>query len=105
MGSVRPRLREVFLVYKIVVNVTVYLYMRLLRIYILDVWRKNGAVTSAVWQVTLCDPIWHVNSRSGEVKLLLTATPSPKFTFYLIYLCIIIIVHEVQDRQAQKHST
>jgi len=23
-------------------------------------------VTSAGWQVTLCDPIWHVSSSSGE---------------------------------------
>ena len=26
-----------------------------------------GKVTSAGWQVTLCDPIWHVISRSGVV--------------------------------------
>ena len=28
---------------------------------------KGGNVTSAGWQVTLCDPIWHVTSRTGEV--------------------------------------
>ena len=27
---------------------------------------KCGNVTSAGWQVTLCDPILHVSSRSGE---------------------------------------
>jgi len=27
---------------------------------------KGGNVTSAGWQVKLCDPIWHVSSRSGE---------------------------------------
>jgi len=27
---------------------------------------KGGNVTSVGWQVTLCDPIWHVSSRSGE---------------------------------------
>jgi len=28
-------------------------------------WRgKGGNITSARWQVTLCDPIWHVSSRS-----------------------------------------
>jgi len=34
----------------------------------------RGNVTSAGWQVTLCDPIWHVVSRSGEAycKLLYT---------------------------------
>ena len=26
-----------------------------------------GKVTAAGWQVTLCDPMWHVISRSGEV--------------------------------------
>jgi len=29
---------------------------------------KGGNVTSAGWQVTLCDPIWHVSSRSGEAS-------------------------------------
>ena len=27
---------------------------------------KGWNVTSAGWQVTLCDPIWHVSSSSGE---------------------------------------
>ena len=31
------------------------------------VWGKGGKVTSAGWQVTLCDLIWHVISRSGVV--------------------------------------
>ena len=26
-------------------------------------------VTSAVWQVTLCDPMWHVSSHSGVATL------------------------------------
>jgi len=30
---------------------------------------KRGTVTSAGWQVTLCDPIWHVSSRSGVATL------------------------------------
>jgi len=30
-------------------------------------WRIGGKVTSAGWQVTLCDLIWHVISRSGVV--------------------------------------
>jgi len=29
---------------------------------------KGRKVTSAGWQVTLCDPIWYVISRSGEVS-------------------------------------
>ena len=30
---------------------------------------KGGNVTSAGWHVTLCDPIWHVSSRSGVATL------------------------------------
>jgi len=29
-------------------------------------WGKGGNVTSAGWQVILCDPVWHVSSRSSE---------------------------------------
>jgi len=36
-------------------------------------WDKGGNVTSAGWQVTLCDPIWHVSSRSGAVLVAQTA--------------------------------
>jgi len=32
-------------------------------------WGKGGNVTSAGWQVTLRDPIWHVSSRSGVATL------------------------------------
>jgi len=40
-------------------------------------WGKGGNVTSAGWQVTLCDPVWHVSSRSSEAvcKLLYSALP------------------------------
>ena len=30
---------------------------------------KGGNVTSGGWQVTLCDPMWHVSSRSGVATL------------------------------------
>ena len=30
---------------------------------------KGGNITSVVWQVTLCNPIWHVSSRSGVATL------------------------------------
>jgi len=30
-------------------------------------WGQGGNVTSAGWQVILCDPIWHVSSCSGVV--------------------------------------
>ena len=35
--------------------------------------RAGGNVSSAGWQVTLCDLIWHVSSRSGEACSELTA--------------------------------
>jgi len=41
-------------------------------------WGKGRNVTSAGWQVTLCDPMWHVSTRSGvatsrtAIHLLLT---------------------------------
>jgi len=44
-------------------------------------WGKGGNVTSAGWQVTLCEPTWHVSSRSGvatlrtAIHLLLTYLP------------------------------
>ena len=57
----------------------------------------DGNVTSARWQVTLCDPMWHVSSRSGvatlrtAIHLLLTylllqnfnASPSSKYLLKL----------------------
>ena len=39
-----------------------------------------GNVTSAGWQVTLCDPLWHVSSRSGELLY--------PVTYLLTYLLI-----------------
>ena len=33
-------------------------------------WGKGGKVTAAGWQVTLCDPIWHVISRSSVMILI-----------------------------------
>ena len=48
---------------------------------------KGGNVTFAGWQVTLCDPIWHVSSRSGEAccKLLYPVT----LLTYLLTCCFI----------------
>ena len=46
-------------------------------------WGKSGNVTSAGWQVTLCDPIWHVSSRSGELQ-----TAIPFFTLlFTLHRC------------------
>ena len=39
---------------------------------------KGGKVKAAGWQVTLCDPIWHVISRSG---VMITTNCYIRFTF------------------------
>ena len=44
-------------------------------------WGKGGNVTSAGWQVTLCDPMWHVSFRSG------VATLRTAIHLLLTYLC------------------
>jgi len=36
-------------------------------------WGNGRNVTSAGWQVILCDPTWHVSSRSGVVLVAQTA--------------------------------
>ena len=42
---------------------------------------SHGNVTSAGWQVTLCDPIWHVSFHSGVVLVAQTAIRFFTFTF------------------------
>ena len=44
-------------------------------------WGKGRNVTSTGWQETLCDPIWHVSSRSGEAVCELLYSALPFFTF------------------------
>jgi len=51
-------------------------------------WGKGRNVTSAGWQVTLCDPIWHVSSRGGEAGWLTKGEPLS----YLLYLVHIVII-------------
>ena len=46
-------------------------------------WGKGGNVTSAGWQVTLCDPIWHVSSRSGAVLVAQTAIRFLTLPYYV----------------------
>ena len=52
--------------------------------YQLWLWGKGGNVTSAGWQVTLCDPMWHVSSRSGVATL---RTAIHLFLTYLLQSC------------------
>jgi len=58
-----------------------------------EVWRTHagGNVTSAGWQVILCDPIWHVSSRSGEAcgELLYPVT---LLTLHTSRVCVCVCV-------------
>ena len=44
-------------------------------------WGEGGNVTSAGWQITPCDPVWHVSSCSGE-----EATCQLLYSVYLLFL-------------------
>jgi len=46
---------------------------------------KGWNVTSVGWQVTLCDPIWHVNSSSGESTSVSELLYPCYFTLLLLY--------------------
>jgi len=48
-------------------------------------WGKSRNVTSAAWQVTLCDPIWHTSVCSGEAGLLIKGEP--------IYCSYLLLLH------------
>ena len=64
-------------------------------------WGKGGKVTSAGWQVTLCDLIWHMISRSGVVisitncyirfTLLLLYDPAHVLAFIVIFLIFCLV--------------
>ena len=48
---------------------------------------QGGNVTSTGWQVTLCDPIWHMSSCSGEACCELLY-PVTLLTYYLCSLMV-----------------
>ena len=50
-------------------------------------WGEGGNITSAGWQVILCDPIWHVSSRSGEAS---------RELLYSVYLYLYLCLHTAQ---------
>jgi len=58
---------------------------------------RQGAFT---WQVTLCDPIWQVTSRSSEVGLPLGRAISA-FTFYLLLDCEEVTGHVLRMRDSR----
>ena len=50
-------------------------------------WGKGGNVTSARWQITLCDPIWYVSSRSGDACLQTAIRIFTLLYFLLLFRC------------------
>ena len=54
-------------------------------------WGKGGNVPSAGWQGTLCDPMWHVSSRSG------VATCELLYTCYLLTYTRYVVSPGIQD--------
>jgi len=51
-------------------------------------WVNRGNVTSAWWQVTFYDPIWHANSRSSVFHAIIAheTTPLDTYDFSLAHL-------------------
>jgi len=48
---------------------------------------KGGKVNAAEWQVTLCDQIWHVISRSGVVIFIPVYLLYKVFIYYSNFSC------------------
>jgi len=65
-------------------------------------WGNGGNVTSAGWQVMLCDPIWHVSSRSGVASRELLY--SVYFTLLFLLLRRQVSLHDVAKLEAVTYS-
>ena len=59
---------------------------------------KGGNITSVGWQVTLCDPIWHVSSSSGVATL--------RTTIHLLLTCYrgLLLVAGAGQRAEDPHA-
>jgi len=55
-------------------------------------WGKGGKVTSVGWQITLCDLIWHLISRSGVV----ISITNCYIRFTLLYFTVGYISKEIR---------
>jgi len=56
----------------------------------------SGNVTSAGWQVTFCDPVWHVSSRSGKACCEL---------LYSVYLHVYLYLKRVQASDFRRRQS
>jgi len=74
------------------------------RVLVLIGWGEGGNVTSAWWQVTPCDPIWHVSSRSDAVFVAQTAIRFLTLA-YLTFIIIIIIMYTQSWTLHDQHVT
>ena len=74
--------------------------------------RRRSILLPGGWQVTLCDPIWHVSSRSGDGRLACKLLYA-HFTFTLptdmlksenngTHLWVLILTHRVSDRSLDR---
>jgi len=60
-------------------------------------WGKGGKVTSAGWHVTLCDPIWHVISRSSVVISITNCYIRVYFTFFTLLFAVSLNYEELRN--------
>ena len=65
---------------------------------------KGGNVTSAGWQVTLCDPMWHVSSRSG-VATLRTAIHMLLTCYLIVYSVLSTLIKKIFVYIAEKGTS
>ena len=66
---------------------------------------KGGNFTSAVWQVTLCDPMWHVSSHSGEPRWHYQRRYAiPRLLYYCNYMYTISIIQTTCRYKSKSYS-
>ena len=59
---------------------------------------KGVNITSAGWQVTLCDPIWHVSSSTGEARYTTCKNCYTPFAYLLTYKLTHILTFRIKCR-------
>ena len=59
---------------------------------------KGGNVSSAGWQVTLCDPLWHVSFCNGEASSKLLYSVYLYLTFALSFLYYVALLYKACAR-------
>jgi len=76
-----------------------FINIQVLYIFLDNIWKictyhtPYGNVTSAGWQVTLCDPMWHVSSHSGVATL--------RTVYTLVTYLLVTDCYKVNNSQKQ----